>query len=320
MVEGVLEVEPFQDIFYDSCIDNPIISLIYSARGEILPVLQNDVFYYEGQELLSVKRQGKADLYQLLKEEGFDIQVMYAVTDLTSVMKRQQKEKNYLFVPVDACYMPAIKELYKKEHHPNFMLVLKESDGIVTYINTIGFDTAVRTCCKEELFSGYQSEYNKEKDVRVISYKGRTSDCTTELSAREYFLCNYRENRKLILQGINELEEFLQTLTDKQDTPKVWAEFYDSNRFFFQTVLPHRIVPRIELQYYQHSKLFHDFPTIVNLRKMIWEEWKSIKTILHKYSLNHTYHKSSFVRVIESVQKVCILEKEYILTMEWSHL
>jgi hypothetical protein len=319
MTEGVLAVKPFQDIFYYSCYDNPIISLIYSVRGDILPVLQNDIFYYGEQELLSVKRKSKKDVFQLLREEGFSIKKVDVIPDLINVIKEHQEKNSFLFAPVDACYISAIEEFYSKAHHNNYMLILSEYNGNITYINTIGVDTAVRTCDSKEVQLGYQSEYNTDKEIVLISYEKKESDSSV-FSSRENFLNNYRENQRFIIQGINRVEEFLYYIEEKLYAPERWEEFYNNNEFFFQTLLPFRMVNRIASQYYQHCKVFQDCPSVVNIRKMVLEEWNVIRAILHKYNLNLSYEKKSRSRLLEAVQKVCVLEKEYILTMEWSYL
>ncbi|BCJ95291.1 hypothetical protein acsn021_28600 [Anaerocolumna cellulosilytica] len=319
MAEGILEVKPFQDTYYYSCHDNPIISLIYSVRGDILPVLQNDIFYYGEEGLLSVSRKSKKDVFQLLKEEGFRIEKVGMVPELIQVIKEYRKKNFFLFVPVDACYIAAIEEVYHKGHYNNYMLILSEYNGNITYINTIGVDTAVRTCSSEEVRLGYQSEHNPNKEIVIISYEKKETNSSV-FSARENFLNNYRENQRFIIQGINRVEELLHYIEEKLYKPGQWEEFYRKNELFFQTLVPIRMVDRIGSQYYQHCKLFQDCSTIVNIRKMILEEWNVILAILHKYNLKLSNEKNSLLPFLEAIQKVCVLEKEYILTMEWSYL
>ena len=117
-------VEPYRDVFYESCVYNPLLTAVKHFCGTVAPYLANDTFYYatDPKGHFWMEKKQRVDELQLLQDMGLILEVHEEVPDIRKLAIDTLRDSGLLYLSTDLYEIPGYGN-YQESHQPHWWLV-----------------------------------------------------------------------------------------------------------------------------------------------------------------------------------------------------
>ncbi|MCR5460084.1 MAG: non-ribosomal peptide synthetase [Acetatifactor sp.] len=319
----VTHVEPFNDIFYRSCINNAFISALKHWGQDELHILSNDLALYGAAEKGKVPERVKylenRKLQELFADAGIEMQVLERSEDIVRDVAGVLNNDGLVVLGVD-CYFESIrKDFYLKDHWPHNILV-SGYDGHLKEV-TVTEQTGINYLdYHEQKLSFLDMEYAYQSNLqRFPSFEDGKSFIALYQSSHEgkkdisHYYKSYTEYLrdsmdvvKKHLDNIRNIGVYLQERTQSLD--EINKEY--SN----MVMLLDGIIDSKTAQAYVYERFIEiseEWSWGRDVMNEIGKAWKRIRNVIYKIKLTQSYEEESLMEAISGLDAVDHKERTF---------
>ncbi|GEM_PF-6574759 len=317
-------IEPFNDIFYKTCMYNPLLTGIYYSGGSVIPFLSNDFFTYSYNENEGFKLNGEniqaIPEFELIKDMGISIDNILNSENYIEDIKAAIDNEIPVFVPIDRYYWSdssVNSGTYNIRHFPHYFLVFGYNDLENTFKvidvaeNGSGcFKYAIN--CNEliECYNGYCKFLRDDFKMFKIHPNSCYSNNSDFMNISKYALTyknNFNEKKVETLSGLQNIKKAIDFYqSSHSDTSLILKEDQRS------ISMPFAFIERAKkVQMYQVYTFFGHKQQIFEPLKAIIDNLNVIKGLLLKIVITQTYSEKSINAVVNKLDQIYQLEISY---------
>jgi len=309
-------IEPFNDIFYQSCFMNSFVPVIRYYKKSLLPFMINDMNSYdidEKNQMLTVKCEPVRPYNEILEENGVVVGIWDQNGTEIDYIKASVDQDRPVIIWVDTFYESLRHDTYHQYHLAHTWLIFGYNDekrvfSIIEHNSKDSLDYEKHEVSYDELVEcsqGYKSNFLDIPD-RITSYD--MADYVPEISNSIYlrkFLDEIKKNKDTYWNGIAKLQNFVDeisvTVLDEQMLSKKSYQLVESLNHVINEKKYERF--RLELLQFRHPYL------LMSMNKII-EDFSTIRSVIVKFQLVKKYNKVSFSAVNVKFQNILQREKD----------
>ncbi|NJD02586.1 MAG: hypothetical protein FIA99_08325 [Ruminiclostridium sp.] len=314
--QKVLDIIPFNDIFYKSCFYNPFFTAVIYFKDSIIPFLANDFFIYR------YNRKNKCDINfrlmienaepesKILEYMGICLNTKIFCTDLIEDIQQSILNNRPVLLVIDDYFK------HPERHWPHAYLAYG-FDNINKICNII--DIPANLCIKSEILytdlvtahNDYHAHFNKNMDIitykEIFSCDDSWKDKTNINKFRSAYANNLLKIKGKLYIGLKDLLIF----TDDYENIVLDEALFKTYAKELVKILKWITVEK-ESQKYGLQKLFGNEPVFMGVLEAIIDYWSFIKAIMFKYNFSSVYKIESLSATIKKIRQIYDLEYDYL--------
>ncbi|MDH6430644.1 hypothetical protein BSK62_22685 [Paenibacillus odorifer] len=316
-------IEPFNEIYYQSCLYNSLFPIIRHFQLSILPLLINDWIVYEatrtGEGLLcGISYRTKTGLSEGLTGLGVAVEKRELVETVIDRIKSAIDMERPVVLWVDCYEMPIRKDTFQKKHLPHTILVHGYDDvssqfHIVEHLQTENLSYGKKTIMMEDLeraFIGFDNEFNKgqkKMDSYYEFYKMKQDVSTIYKGEVETYQELIRINMDAITEGLDNLLEVTEQLYGRlmQQAP-ISIEFAAK-----QLDKLNSLILAKQAEHYKLKLLQMEQEPYCAILLNIINEWSIIRGIVAKYVYSNHFEVERFSDLPDRMNNIYEAELEF---------
>lgn len=324
-------IEPFNDLFYQSCFYNSFFPVVKSFNKSIVPILVNDLFFYKYERSEKVMKlelniSPVKDFDQIIEELGMRASIINQSSNITEDLIASISEGSAAIIWVDSYFEKLRKDTYMKKHLAHTLLVYgysmeKKEFDILEHDNsqskiykkyTISFEDI------ENSYNGYIENFNKNNEYPTF-YKFGSLNAEESEDNEEHsqirnmeltFCLNTANNKEKLLSGINDLmllaEDFQSLALD-----------IESLQVCSQNLLEdlNNVCNVKKADIYRIKHIFGEKHEITELASFVHDLWDSVRLNLARYIYSDNYEPDMFKKFAGTVKEVFVCEQKLMGTI-----
>ncbi|WP_458125219.1 BtrH N-terminal domain-containing protein [Paenibacillus sp. Z3-2] len=308
-------IEPFNEIYYKSCLYNSLFPVIRHFQRGILPLLINDWAVYEttrtgGGVLCGISHRTNKDLSEALVELGVAAEKERFVGTVVDKIKNAIDMERPVVLWVDCYEIPMRKDTFQKKHLPHTILVHGYDDStddfhVIEHLQmenlsydkkTIGVDAL------ERAYFAFDYKFNQgpmKQDSYYEFYKLNQVN-SMALDEAEKYQEMTRANMNVITAGLEQLLEVSELLYGKLMQKKPLSIDYAEQQLDkLNSLILAKQAERYKLELLQ----IEQEPLCVILDGII-NEWSIIRAIVAKYVYSNQFKVEQFSQLPDRISNI----------------
>lgn len=318
-------IEPFNDIYYESCFYNSLISVIKHYKRSLHDILFNNIIVYSWDKSKSVNLTTEyiyiKPLQELLKEMGLRTETKKESKDIITDIINSINNDRPVIIWVDCFYESIRVDTYRKKHLPHTLLVYGYDD-VNKFLNIIEHKQAETLTYQESAISyndavqsylGYFLNFNT--DIDYASYFEFYTDDNwdkiyNEKNIFENSICIYYNNllkyESTIYKGVEELNCFIDLFSEIALNETMLSKNAEGLVNSFNKIILDKQVEKYKLCYIEkiNQDLICILDQIINL-------WINIRKYIAKFLYSSIYKEETIRKTISNINQIVSLEKQY---------
>lgn len=318
----LIDIKPFNDVFYKSCFYNSVIPIIRHYDRNILHVLINDVIAYSGEmdnfqvDYISIK-----SIEEIVKDMNIDVKYYGEKQDLIDEIKKSILNNNLVIIWADCYYEPIRKDTFNKKHISHTILIngFDEEEETIQIIEHTHSDNLTYKQCSingKDLETCYRKHFENFEERRglptylefSLNNKGNVRD--KYLDSPEYclevYLKNVKDKKDDIKKGLEKLRQFVDYYGEVVLGEDVLKEKSDEMILSFNSIINASLV-----EMYKITHILGENHELVSMSKKKIDMWNSLRTIIGKYKYSSIYKKEVLTNSINSIKTIYDIELRY---------
>lgn len=317
-------IKPFSDVFYKTCMYNPLLTGVYYFNGSIMPFLANDFFTYQYNEKKGFRLLGKnikpIPELRLINNMGIASDFNFNADNYVEEIKEALNSNFPVFVPIDRFYWSdegTNTAFYNVRHFAHYFLAFGYNDidqkfDIVDVIenNCNCFKSKIEYNELVECYQGFCK--NLESDVKAFKmYRNTSVRSNKDLSCPEEYIAIHRMN------FINYKEEIYNGLENIKKAIELYKNCIDDSGELLKEdqvsiSMPFSFIERSKkAQMYQVYTFFGEKQEIFQCLKNIIDNFAVVKGLLLKMVIAQSCNEKSMNTVVERLEEIYRQEKNY---------
>ena len=325
----MLNIVPFNEIFYRKCFYNSLFSVVNYFNGSIISILINDFITYsctkvKDIKLIDVEYLSAKSLDEVL-HEMYILNINYnCVGDLILKIISSISINRPVVLFVDSFYETFRQDAYLKIHIPHALVIYGYDDtkhifNIIEHENYETLSYKEYIISYEDLLNCYKGyidnfperisnpsyyEYYSLPIKDMIITKSMFDEC----SFLNSYSINILKNESIIKSGLACLEDFILSYKDIFLNEDIIRENIDEVLLRMNNIINAK---RSEL--YKLNKIMNNnqylFCNLLNILEKIIDDWCYVRAIIAKYLYTSIYKKENMLNTFSKLEQ--ILEDEY---------
>lgn len=332
MREKILyNLEPFTHVWVKDCYHMSILPGIFFVKGNADCLLFNQYFKYVVEDdVITYKAINLKNVYELLNENGIDIQPILEVENIHDYIKKELNNGNVIILGIDNYFESLRKDYYQKKHSGHSVLIcgMDEEKRIYKIIEQPFFFSVnyqMYDISFKEIEEGYKSFLNRKQtscffynilpDILRVNTE-IPSACLINIekervkSKEDIFIQNrylkYLQNNKMeIIQALESVLEFRKKFKEIYIS---CTEKYKEDEFIilkFNELINNKI-----MEQYLFKLLFQEKNNKYEIYNLIIEKWSKIRMIFSKRIYSNHYVESQIEKGMLLLTEIYNLEKK----------
>jgi len=321
LIKGkLLEMTPFNDVFYKSCFFNAMFPILKYYDKNIFNYLIDDVLVYEfpdSEGNLELKYLEKKSFNMILENDGIEIYGKEYCEDILVTTIESLKDGHPVIITCDLFYLTIREDAYNRHHWNHMMLVNgydieKQIFYVIDNKHRDNLSYEKRQVLFDDLKKSYYASIKINQDV--FTYMEIFENKKTERIFNNDFKNMRRcmiENQKMSLvaaeNSIYCLKNFVIKFAEVAGDEKQMNEKADG----YMTSINH-IINAKEVEKYRLEYLFGKDMKQWKTADNITELWKNVRINLGRYLFSGIYNEIKLAKCITNLEKVIKEEQEFI--------
>ncbi|TYP72395.1 beta-ketoacyl synthase N-terminal-like domain-containing protein [Paenibacillus methanolicus] len=327
-------IEPFNDLYYRSCLYNSMFPAVRKFGGSILPFLLNDLILYRLAETvdwhrLEVDYESVQPLAGVLRDMGLAAEPYSDGANLIDTLRRHIGQGHPVVVWVDSYYESIRKDAYLKQHIDHTLLVYgydeeQELFHIVEHDRRENLSYRARTLPYSELAAaaeGFADRYLFNGEHQVTHYvMRRTKEAGSELGqpsaaraeaeqlidlTRSRFALNQLMHQGKLAESMKSLRRyaacFRHLVTDEEKLKPALADLVQQLN---------DIILAKQVEHYRLSHAFNPEDPLAALAWTVQQQWDTVRKGLVRYLYLPVYQSEAMRQLADRVDAACQAETQ----------
>lgn len=315
----LINVLPFNDIFYKTCHYNSWFALFKHYGLNIYKYMVSDVIYYDYRKetgLLTSEYLENKPMLSLLEEDNVKYRAQKYCEDIIGEIISAVDQARPVIIYYDPYFNPVRQDAYGKKHFDHSIVVngYNKKKETIYALEQEQWDTLsygqIAVSFNDISNAYYQAtgEYdNPFTYFEIIENASLPAD--TELLRNKYLQCML-ENKALLFDSLRSLNDFIidfgKTVMNQDELNRKTDDYISSINF---------IIHSKQVEKYRIKYLFGNEKSLLDSLDRILEIWNQIRIYLGRYLYSGIYKKSSFSKSILFLDKLYAEENEYVNTI-----
>lgn len=319
-IEGI---QPFNDVFYQSCVSNSLFSIINYYNADVLSFFVKDIILYGSAK--DIDMPGKVEYLELASMEkvleamGIGVDVFNKKDNIIQELIRSIDKQRPVIIGVDCFYETIRPEHYKKTNWPHNLLVYgydseKQEMTVLEHTGINNLDYHEQKLSYLDLEFAYHNNRLKFRNFE----KGRHYMEFYKLSeyTRQGVKVYYRQYRNNIGNNLEKIITDLNNLPDIIDNiKKCTADMeqikkYSANLLNLLDSILEAKSAQIYL-FYKFSEYDAKLQKGIEYLKIISKSWKLIRNVVYRTKLTNEYSDKSYENACLELGEIYDAENEF---------
>lgn len=309
-------IEPFNEIFYQSCFMNSFVPVVRYYKRSLIPFIINDMNSYDIEEnnhMLAVKCEPIRQYNEILEENGLIVNIYDQSVSEIDYIEASINRNNPVIIWVDTFYESLRKDTFQEYHLAHTWLVFGYDDekrcfNIIENNSKDSLNYEKHEVAYDELVEctqGYRSNFSDIPD-RITSYDAVefSMNLSTSMYLKQY-LDDVKMNRDTYWKGIEKLQSFIECLSEV-----VLDEKLLSKKSYHIIESLNHVINEKKYEKYRFELLGFKHPYLLLMMTKIIEDYNSIRSVILKYQLSRKYNKEGYTGIIVKLQTILAREKD----------
>lgn len=313
---------PFNDIFVD-CKHNAIFPIVIYYNRYLSIFFSDMTFFYKynfNNRITSftciIKEKYKRKT--LLKKNGILENSKKVSKNIISDIKEALNENHPVIIKIDLYYQSFSKSKYHIEHWPHHLLIFgydddakvfnaieHSRDGNKNYINK-----DITYCEVYNSYYGYVENYLKSGKDPTPTFRYYNvsvfNEETYKKNCMDIFLTNIKENKNKIVKSIKYLDTFINDLNNILTNPIKLNKNINEIINILNNIYTSKCIQKYKVNLLLgENSIFSEY--LLNEIEL----WNNVRLLLVKYMYSHKYKLSSINPIIDKLNKIIVIEKNY---------
>ncbi|WP_150267356.1 BtrH N-terminal domain-containing protein [Paenibacillus tepidiphilus] len=317
-------IEPFNEIYYQSCLYNSLFPVIGHFQRSILPLLINDWAVYEaartGEDLLcGISYRSNKGLMEALAGLGIAAgrERFAGAGTVVGQIKRAVDKGRPVILWVDCYELPIRMDTFRRKHSPHTLLVHGYDDctghfHIIEHLQMENLSYDKKTIRMEDLeraYIGFDQEFNQggpKLDSYYEFYKLDQGASSISGGADQYREL-IRSNMNAITDGLDQLLEVSELLYGR-----LMQQTHLSIDFASQQLDKlNSIILAKQAESYKLKLLQMEQEPLSAILQSITNEWSMIRTTVGKYVYSSQFHAEQFAELPDRINNIYDAELKF---------
>lgn len=315
-------IEPFNEIVYDSCFYNSLFPIMGHFGVGIAHLLLNDLITYDFDESKTVPFDSKYTSIKPLEEVLGNLGIMMNQKfmnpeNLVEELKLSLINNQPIILQVNCFYLSYRLDSYQRKHLPHSLLIYGFDDNkqdffAVEHTNYEDLNYMKMSISYDDILHGYNGFCEVFKDTisfPFISFKQMRTHQQKSLGnslINQYFLSNV-DNKDKLENGLQSLTEIMDFFQDKESVCILFKA--NMEKVMWQV---NRIVNSKSAERYKVTLFTNDNSFLLNLIEDIVEKWKIIRVIVAKMHYLELYDENKIDNICSLLNEIYELETIYV--------
>ena len=322
--EKILEnIEPFNEVFYKSCVYNALFPVIRHYNKSIMPFLVNDIITYNfDRDKSGVKLQAKfitvKDENTILDEMGITYSSKIASSDVIKDISVAISKDKPVIIYTDCYYESIRKDMFQKNHWPHCLLVFGYNNSakrchIIEHSDVNGLDYDKWVMDDVDIVNSYENYFDLfrkgEEFPTYFEYELKDNDLSNAHSKDSYlnvFIENILAYKKEIIEGLDSLLLFKDNFGEITSSEAELMKCIENLLYTINYIVNVKRVERYRIQ-----KLISEETELINIIDSVIEKWNGIRTVTGMYLYSNIYKPKKFLMAQENIQKIYECERQF---------
>lgn len=326
------DLKPFTRIWVKDCYHMSILPGIFFVKGNIDCLLFNQYFKYSIEnDVITYKSINIKNVYELLKDNGIDIQPILEVKNIHNFIKNELNNGNVIIMGIDSYFETLRNDYYQKRHSGHSVLIcgINEEEKIYKIIEQPFFfslNYQIYDISFNEIKKGYESFLNEKQtsnffynilpdilrvngeipSVCLINIKGR-ENLKEDISIRNRYIKNLQNNIGEIIQALESILEFRNKFKEIYIS---CIEKYKENEIIILKL--NELINNKLMEQYLFELLFRGEDNKYEIFNLIIKKWSKIRMIFSKRIYSNRYIESQIVKGMSLLTEIYDLEKNMV--------
>lgn len=311
-----LEVEPFNEVFFQDCRNQGLLAATHYFSGTFLPFFANTAAYFEAEPELGVQYHNTHELPELLARLGVSLEDHVQSLDLVNNLRDALSAGHPVLVDFDWFDVPLQKDHYEKKHGGHCALVVGFDDAARQFdviVNDTMIGLAYRPCTVTyaQLTAGHASFnklFNSDHAGRTFSVVRGTHGSSTfsqadiTALARETFRTTQARHGSTTLAALEKVKATLTALADGQEDARQTARLLN---FFIGEAMNARKIGKFAFEQITGTGSEVTLSALTASAASL----ETMRNILLKAEFSGKYRASVFSRLAHQVEAVLRAEE-----------
>ncbi|AIQ49401.1 hypothetical protein R70723_28595 [Paenibacillus sp. FSL R7-0273] len=315
-------IEPFNEIYYQSCFYNSLFPVIRHFQLSILPLLTNDWAVYEatrtGEEMLcGISHRTNKGLFEALAELGVGVERERLVGTVVNKIKSAVDMERPVILWVDCYELPLRKDTFRKKHLPHTILVHGYDDStghfhIIEQLQMENLSYDKKTIKMEDLeraYFGFDHEFNQGQ-MKLDSYYEfyKLNHAVPRISGEaEIYQELIKANMNGITEGLDHLLEFSELLYGRLIQHAHLSVDYAAK----QLDKLNSLILAKQAELYKLRLLEMEQEPSGAMLHSITNEWSIIRAVMAKYVYSSQFNAEQFSELPDRINKIYDAELQF---------
>lgn len=316
------KVEPFNDIYYRSCIYNSIFPAVKYFGVPVISFLINDVICYGsitsqygrlfGCEYFSVRT-----IEEILFENGLDVEMCHLSDreQLWEKIKNSIKKGKLVIIWLDSFHISFREDVYNKNHTPHSWLIhginesnrelyiIEQSEREVLNYEEKRTSFDVLAIAYDSFLELYGEKFEHTMYIMDGSREQKSKyDTNSYIQQYSKYFFEYEEE---IIAGIKKLNRFRKKLKRDVENERRLYRKQEELIYLLNQIINDKIAEQYKWILIKDEKKVQILDKIIQL-------WGSIRIPIYKFSLTNNYKAVKFKAISLIVNEIIKLELDYI--------
>ena len=317
----LLHVEPFNDIFYQSCFFNALFPVIKHFNKDIMPVLVNDVIVYDynkelGPVSLGIKYLQVRPEEEMLESLRIGVNAKSQSDNLVEDLLESLANDRPVILKVDCFYEPIRDDAYQKNHWMHDMLIYgyNQSQQVFNiiehkYRDTLSYEKKTLSFSDlEKAYKGFLINFNINSDYATYMdfYNRGENSRTSKYEEIQRFLKNMTTKKQELIAGLENLKMFAASTKGYAENEKIIMENLNNYVQMLNNIINAKYVEK-----YRLTHLLSDCQDVINILDKVIEAWSYFRAVIARFIYSNSYNAKRFGASCERLDLIYRLEEEY---------
>ncbi|MEK4063709.1 MULTISPECIES: BtrH N-terminal domain-containing protein [Paenibacillus] len=322
MAKIIEPIEPFNEIYYQSCLYNSLFPVIRHFQLSILPLLINDWLVYETARtgegtLCGISYRSNKGLIEALAGLGIAVEKERFTGTVVDKIKSAVDMGRPVVLWVDCYELPIRKDTFRKKHLPHTILVHGYNDctghfHIIEHLQMENLSYDKKTIRMEDLERAYiefDHEFNQGQ-MKLDSYYEfyRLNQAASMISGEaEQYQELIQANMNVITEGLDQLLEVSELWYGRLMQQAHIAIDYAAQ----QLDKLNSIILAKQAESYKLKLLQMEQEPLSAILQSITNEWSMIRTIVGKYVYSNQFNVEQFAELPDRISSIYDAELKF---------
>ena len=316
------EIEPFNDIFYQSCFFNALFPIIKHFNKDIMPVLINDVIVYDynkelGPVSLGIKYLQVRPAEEMLESLCIGVNARSQSDNLVEDLVESLANDRPVILKVDCFYEPIREDAYQKNHWMHDMLIYgynqtQQVFSIIEhkYRDTLSYEKKTLSFTDlDKAYKGFLDNFNINSDYETYMDFYNRGENSKKIKYEEIqtFLRNMATKKQELIAGLENLKRFAAATKGYAENEKIIMENLNSYVQMLNNIINAKYVEK-----YRLTNLLGDSQGVIDILDKIIEAWSYFRAVIARFIYSNSYNAKRFEASCERLDLIYRLEEEYL--------